>query len=480
MLPETASPTSAWQRVSAWALLPLLAKSAWEFFGLILGGAVLSSRDKYSAYMPYVLVVVALLVLGRAFIGWRFSRFRLTAQGIELEKGLLQKEKLLLPTSRVQELQVRQPLYFRPLALYAASLDSAGSKKQEFALTGLTEAQLMLLQGQATNPPAGGSTPFYRIWLATLYNAYLWLPLAAVFGMSQQFKDVQLIDWLSGASKTLLQQYDIQHNLLLQLLSALMVLALIALVLTLMTLIWLYPQHFQRDGRKLQLTQGSVLKKSLRISAQRVQLVLVNQPWLARLLGHYSLIFRGFAADKQQSKFVVLGQTASELNLQLKAQQLLPLPDIQGADLQKFVPVYFRRQALWSGLGVLLVSALIWQSNIPPLWLKGLVSLGLSCWWLLETWLNYRWHGYRLQGDVIYLWQGGLGRRWYMLPLKQVQQVRLQQTPFFQQHQMVKVQLVTANGNLTLAAIPNAAAQQLYTQVLALQYPDPNQVLTPA
>jgi hypothetical protein len=36
---------------------------------------------------------------------------------------------------------------------------------------------------------------------------------------------------------------------------------------------------------------------------------------------------------------------------------------------------------------------------------------------------------------------------------------------------MVRLQLQTANGNLTLAAIPNAEAQQLYAQVLALQYP---------
>lgn len=475
MLPETVREPSPWQRVSGWALLPLLGKSAWEFFGFILGGAVLSSRDKYAVYMPYVLAALALLVLGRAFIGWRFSRFRVTAQGIELEKGLLHKEKLLLPQARVQELQVKQPFYFRPLRLFAASLDSAGSKKQEFALTGLTEAQLTLLQGQnVTATPAGGSTPFYRIWLATLYNAYLWLPLAAVFGMSQQFKDALSVQWLLDTSKTLLQQYDIQHNLLLQVFSGLMLLALVALLLALMTLIWLYPQHLQRDARKLQLTQGSVLKKSLRISSKRVQLVLVNQPWLARLFGHYSLIFRGFANDKQQGKFVLLGQTAPELNTQLQAQQLLRLPELQGADLQKFVPAYFRRQACWSGFGVLLVMALIWQSNIPPLWLKAVVSLGLSSWWLLETWLNYRWHGYRLHGDVLYLWQGGLSRRWYMLPLKQVQQVRLQQTPFFQQQQMVNVQLHTANGKLTLAAVPNAAAQQLYTQILALQYPGSN------
>jgi len=96
----------------------------------------------------------------------------------------------------------------------------------------------------------------------------------------------------------------------------------------------------------------------------------------------------------------------------------------------------------------------------------------LALWWLADLWLSYRWHGYRVHADVLYLWQGGFSRRWYMLPLEQVQQVRLQQTPFFQQHQMVRVQLFSANGKLTLTAIPNAQAQQLYTQVLALQYPD--------
>ena len=201
MQPESVEETSPWQRVSAWALVPLFGKSAWEFFGLIVGGAFLSSRDKYAAYMPYVLALLALLVLGRAIIGWRFSRFRVTAQGIELEKGLLHKEKLLLPQARVQELQVRQPFYFRPLRLYAASIDSAGSQKQEFALTGLSESQLTLLQGQTNTAPVSGSTPFYRIWLATLYNAYLWLPLAAVFGMSQQFKDAQGLQWLLETSE---------------------------------------------------------------------------------------------------------------------------------------------------------------------------------------------------------------------------------------------------------------------------------------
>ncbi len=473
MQSEAATDTAgSWQRVSAWALVPLLGKSVWELIGLILGGVVLSSRDKYSDFAPYIVMVVGVLVLGRALIDWRCSRFRVTPQGIELEKGWLTKELLQLPQARAQELQLRQPFYFRPLRLYAASIDSAGSKKQEFALTGLSEAQLQLLQGQSRPHSAGSSTPFYRIWLATFYNPYLWLPLAAVFGVSQQFKDVQWLEAGLQALRQFLLQYDVRHNVALQLAGVAVLLLTVAIVLALMTLVWLYPQHFVRDARKLHLTQGAVLKKSLRISAARVQLVTVHQPWLARLFGHYSLSFSGFAAEQRHSRFVVLGQTDAELSAQLQAQQLLPLQALQADDMQRFVPASFRRQALWLSLGLLAGSLLLWQSNIPPLWLKLLVPPVLALWWLADLWLSYRWHGYRVHADVLYLWQGGFSRRWYMLPLEQVQQVRLQQTPFFQQHQMVRVQLFSANGKLTLTAIPNAQAQQLYTQVLALQYPD--------
>ncbi len=469
--------SASWQRSSAWALLPLLVKSAWEFFGLILGGALLSSREKYAEWMPYALAVLALLVIGRALIGWRFTRFRVTAQGIELKQGLLHKQQLLLPQARVQELQVRQPFYFRPLRLYAASIDSAGSKQQEFALTGLTAAQLSMLQGQPRATADSVSTPFRRIWLATLYNAYLWLPLAALIGASQQFSEARLVQSLYDQLQLLLRQFDLQHSLALQLFSAVALLLFVAGMLALMTLIWLYPQYFVRDASKLQLTQGTVLKKSLRISTQRVQMITLNQPWLARLFGHYSMIFHGFAGHTQSSKFAVLGQTTPELDELLQAQQWLTLSTLrsipaENGGWQRFVTAYFQRAALWRSLSLVALSLLLWQSNIPPLWLKGVAPVLLMLWWFGDLWCTYRCHGYVVRDDVLYLWLGGIGQRWQILPLRQVQQVRLQQSAFFQQQQMVQVYLQTANGHVTLAAIPQAQAQHLYAQVLALQYPE--------
>jgi membrane protein YdbS with pleckstrin-like domain len=55
------------------------------------------------------------------------------------------------------------------------------------------------------------------------------------------------------------------------------------------------------------------------------------------------------------------------------------------------------------------------------------------------------------------------------VPLQQVQKVQLVQSLFLRQYQLVQVNFSTANGSVTLAAIPNQQAQDLYSQVLKLQ-----------
>lgn len=472
-MPEQSAATEHWQRSSIWALLPLLVKAVTQWAGVILGGAYLSFSDRFQAYAPYGITALALLILGSALLNWRYTQFRVSAQGIELRRGVLQKEHLLLANSRIQELQVQQPFYFRLLRLFTVSLDSAGSQQQEFYLTGLTSQQLALLQGDVQVDQTVPSTPFFRIWLATLYNKHLWLPLLAVFGAAQSQFDGELFEHWFAQGREVLQQSGLEQSFTLQIAASLSLLLLVALVLLLMTLIWLYPQRFLRDGRQLQLLQGTLLKKSLRIQTKRVQMLTVRQPWLARFFGHFSLIFHGFTNSlEQKSKFALLGQTGDDINQQLQAQQLLALSDIQKLPLQRYVPAYFRRLLVIRGIIILLLSLLVvvlWQSSVIALSTGAVVLFVASFWLLADLWAYHRWHGFCVQDQVLYLWHGGLGQYWQILPLQQVQKVQLVQSLFFHKQQLVQVKFSTANGSVTLAAIPNQQAQDLYVQVLKLR-----------
>ncbi|WP_186435295.1 PH domain-containing protein [Rheinheimera sediminis] len=472
-IPGQLATAEDWQRSSIWALVPLLVKAVVQWIGVIIGGAYLTFSGSFQTYAPYWISALALLVLGSAFLSWRYTLFRVSSQGVELRRGVLQKEHLLLAKSRIQELQIQQPFYFRPLQLFTVSLDSAGSQQQEFYLTGLTSEQLALLQGDVQVEQTVPSTPFFRIWLATLYNKHLWLPLLAVLGAVQSQLDDELFERLFAQGREVLQQFGLQQSFEVQLVASLSVLLLIALVLLLMTLISLYPQRFLRNERQLELTQGAVLKKSQRIKAKRVQMLTVRQPWLARVFGHFSLVFHGFTnSQEQSSKFVLLGQTGDDINQQLQAQQLLALSDIQRLPLQRYVPAYFQRLLLVRGIIAVLLSLLsvvLWQTGVVAFSTGALLLLAAVLWLLTDLWAYRRWHGFCVQDQVLYLWHGGLGQFWQVLPLRQVQKVQLLQSLFFHRQQLVQVQFSTANGTVTLAALPNQQAQHLYDQVLKLK-----------
>lgn len=249
-------------------------------------------------------------------------------------------------------------------------------------------------------------------------------------------------------------------------------------MLTALTLIWLYPQHVQLEGGRWQLQHGTVLKKSQQIKAPLLQMVQIRQPLLARWFDHYLLRFSGFSNQQQQSRFVLLGQTRTQL------AQLLPQCWSQAAGVlsawqqphwQRFASQYFSRLQLYWWLSMLPVSALfLWLASTGWTafgWLSLPLALGSVAWWLwcgLDLALFRRYHGYQLTADVLLYWRGGLGQQWQLLPLWQVQQVRLVQSRLLQRHQLVKVLLATANGSVTLAAIPAAQAQTLYQRVLQL------------
>lgn len=469
---------NAWQRASAWSIVPHLFKVLLEWAGLIVGGTVLSFGKQ--DYQPYLLGLVLLVLPLLAVLRWRFTLFRRTEQGIELQQGWWSKQLLLLAQQRVQELEISQPPYLRPLQLYSLALDSAGSKQQEFALSGLSQAQLQVLLGRPltlVSPPS--STPFWRIWLATWYSLYLWLPMVAALGTLQSVLGNKIFGSLWQQLKQAFSDWQhSDHPLFWALLLSLAVVLGLALLLTALTLIWLYPQHVQLEGGRWQLQHGTVLKKSQQIKAPLLQMVQIRQPLLARWFDHYLLRFSGFSNQQQQSRFVLLGQTRTQL------AQLLPQCWSQAAGVlsawqqphwQRFAGQYFSRLQLYWWLSLLPVSALfVWLASTGWTafgWLSLPLALGSVIWWLwcgLDLALFRRYHGYQLTADVLLYWRGGLGQQWQLLPLWQVQQVRLVQSRLLQRHQLVKVQLATANGSITLAAIPAAQAQALYQQVLQL------------
>ena len=63
-------------------------------------------------WLPGILVAFSLLMLF-SFLSFKVYRYRLTDDNIEIRSGIFSKKYLNLPFSRVQNVKIEQPLYYR-------------------------------------------------------------------------------------------------------------------------------------------------------------------------------------------------------------------------------------------------------------------------------------------------------------------------------------------------------------------------------
>jgi putative membrane protein len=102
--------------------------------------------------------VIALLVLaaiGFAVLSWRMTRYRLTAEALELHHGVLSRRQRAARLDRLQAVDVVQPLVARIFGLARLNLEVAGAGDSKIELAYLTHAQAQSLRGHLLARAAG-------------------------------------------------------------------------------------------------------------------------------------------------------------------------------------------------------------------------------------------------------------------------------------------------------------------------------------
>jgi putative membrane protein len=102
-----------------------------------------------------VIVVVLLLAGGAATVSWRAARFRIGADALELNQGVLFRQHRSARLDRVQTVEVAQPFVARLVGLARLTLEVAGGSDSNIRLEYLTEAQAQSLRNHLLARAAG-------------------------------------------------------------------------------------------------------------------------------------------------------------------------------------------------------------------------------------------------------------------------------------------------------------------------------------
>jgi putative membrane protein len=501
-----AEPFSDWQRISPLSVIFYLFHFGRRVIidglpGIIALAAGLASVDAVRLdWILRGLAALAAVALAGAVLSWLRFRFRVTEDRVLLRRGVLHREELNIEFSRVQNVNIKEPFYMRPLGLAVLGIDTAGSQKKEILLAGVSGpvAQILretILAGSgrqagedqtdseiATVPgstdPTGATLLVSRsrrdiVIYGLTTNFMLWalIALGALFSTGEGFE--RMMGWV-------LSNYDVEQvidavrdrgGLILLALLFLVVNLLLLMVLPLISVIGaLFRYNNYRmtlSGETYRRTSGLLTRHEESLKRHKIQAVVWKQNFIARLFKRINIQLRQASAGTglesgqlpsgSKSTFVVPALHPPEA-LDLTAGFLQGCRPAEAGYSQVDHRRYMLFTLLFSWLPVIL--AVLVVPTLLVSWRFGLLAAAI----LMAGWLivNQCWKklGYGVDGEFGFVRHGFIGSQTTIFPLFKVQRVDIRQTPI--QHRKglahLTIHLASHSVKVPYIAMHDAAA----------------------
>ncbi|RTR40024.1 hypothetical protein EKG38_04595 [Shewanella canadensis] len=461
-----------------------------------------------SPWMLIGFVGVCLLILTSAIIDWAMFRYRLFDDKFGIRQGLIFKKAHEIPLSKIQNIRLEQPLYFRPMGLYSLVVETAGSKKDEAVLAAVSYQQAIELKQRLVNPQhsfdsgsdsrtethqhstsnqtgkeasqTNNQAPLVlkRMKSLLLFGFYqnnlFWFAIIAGPIIGQ-------FDWEALANTD--QALGVMHwyeqaiavNMLLQFLFASSLIIGFYLLLSLISMaasvLKYYPYRLSLSGDTLHRTGGIIAKQNDALTQHRIQAIRFTQPVIGRFLKLWTINFKqvkGTEVEQVAKKHMLVPSMTRE------AIEAL-MPKLSGlVSMSSRLPHSYSRIHLgW-----------FWRRGFLPLLIPmvNTLFLGLNpftdlLWFaaicfVIGLYLRCRQWGYLHQGDDCWVHTGMLGQTWHLIALKKVQHVAITQSPSQKRKQLASLELGLASGALTIPYMPLDDARGIAERALAITAKD--------
>ena len=520
--PATDSPNAAqtsqiiddWQVLSPIAILYFTASVFKHLFGnliYLIPALVVSYKSVLEhpfIWLPSLLLAFALLTLF-AFVSFRVYRYRLTANNIEIRSGIFSKKYLNLPFSRVQNVKIEQPLYYRLTGHACLHLDTAGSAINEAKLVAIKlkfAQQLKIrIQSQVQNgsidtnqentsansedqrSQSQDSTFTIEKMLNTrklsdlvihgITSNRIWILLG---GLAPFYDNIfnSVDEWLSTLGVDLTEIFSLQtHSLLevgLYVLSITMLIMLILVSFSVLgAIISFYGYSLSKLDDKYIRRSGLFTKHEVSMRLSRLQMIIQKQDWLDLLLQRIDLQFeQSNSLGKDHSLSATSGKiiipSIKPHECQILIDDAYPNNTLSTLICNNGFEPISKRFILRNIMFVLLPGWLIIMSSAminDRLTMSVFASVLFIC---LCAGVVLRWKRWGVAKDenFVYLRKGLIGIDYYCFPTYKLQQTQFKQNLLMKRRQLATVKFVLASGSLKVPMITEKLAYRLIDEGL--------------
>ena len=142
-----------WQRLSPLSILFFIGKNIGAILkeGIAtlapLGIVIFSSDNKIWLALSIIGVALAFTLVS-SFLQFWFFKFKRDGNKVLINDGVFKKNHRVIQFDRIQNINILQPLYFKPFNLVTLQIETAGAKGNEADLAGITRAFAEYLRNQ--------------------------------------------------------------------------------------------------------------------------------------------------------------------------------------------------------------------------------------------------------------------------------------------------------------------------------------------
>ncbi len=491
-----------WQRISPIALIYFVLMFIKNMFGnvIYIAPAILIGSNKVNEnpglWLPILYGFLALIALS-ALLSFYFFQYRLSNQQIEIRSGVFSKKYINLPFSRIQNVELTEPFYYRPFGYACMQLDTAGSIKQEAKVVAIKKQfaeqlkhQILAAHEQTLATPQQDQSAQQEpapapkevildrrnlddLVIHGITNNRMWIFVAGLAPFIDQISS-ELGRWLLIIGFNVEQYFEFEGKSGWQIATTslslvLMIMIPITILSIIGSIIAFHDFKLSKSGDRYIRRSGLFTRNEVTMRLSRLQMIVRQQDWLDVLLGRINLRFEQSNANFSQTqpgqltnKIVVPSVTRTE------CQHLIDdaYPQNQLATCQfKRVSrrLLFRNLALCLTPLIVLAAVIMIKQQGNEL-LPYIVGFALFISLLVV--MRYRRWGYCIDDNFIYVRKGCLGIDYYCFPIYKVQQTSYKQSWFLKRKHLCSIQFVLASGAIDIPYLPEKIGLDLVNESL--------------
>lgn len=425
-----------------------------------------------------LLIIIGILIIILVFSILQFLNFKFFSsdEGFHLEKGILNKENILIPRAKIQNVYIKQNLLQQLIQVSSLTIETAGNEKAEVEISALPMAYALelkkdLMSKKTIETLEDDSIIYYQASIGKLFlegvtnNHIKSIVIIGTFFIglyyeNKQFlEDLQVTDtfyqWFSANKETLSTAILINFAL------AAVLLLVVILFSIVKTILVNYNLTVTEQNKNLEISKGLFNKVNLNLLPSRIQSVSITTNRLKQMFHLNTLHIRQAMTNKnQKDKLSVVGLNAIQVDYLLDHVY----SDFKKPESKQKPEFYFKRLLIIRcAILLTILNVIVYFMNDSSFWLINFVAIPYAVLFIITV---YKKAFYSVDESFVTVESGFIESVTQIIEVHKIQSVSFTQSIFQKNNHIASLKIGTASRSLRIPYINESHAKDLMDYLL--------------